>query len=159
MPLFVQPELPQQDEVATLLIQSDLVAARLYPGEYRRPITPEYLARPGTHVLVARLHKSAVGLCVVFERDDATIEVKRMIVNEAARGQGAGAALLDAAHAHAVRLGACKALLEVGIRNIEAQALYLKSGYRLRDAFPPYKPSPISLFMERPLSGSAPSGI
>jgi putative acetyltransferase len=96
MSLLVKPEPPQQDTVAALLTQSDLVAARLYPGEYRRPITPEYLTKPGTHVLIARLHGTAVGLCVVFDRGDSTVELKRMIVDEAARGHGVGAALLRA---------------------------------------------------------------
>jgi hypothetical protein len=83
-PVVVDVEGPLQQEVAALLIQSDSVAAWLYPGEYRRPITPEFLAKSGTHVLIARLGGTAVGLCVVFERDDGAAEVKRMIVDEGA---------------------------------------------------------------------------
>ena len=40
---------------------------------------------------------------------------------------------------------------EVGVRNTEAQALYRRTGYMVRDEFPPYRPSPISLFMEKRL--------
>lgn len=142
-------EAARQDDVATLLRQSDLVAELLYPGEFRRPITADYLANPGTHVLVARLVGEAVGMCVVFDRGDATIEVKRMIVDHNARGRGAGSSLLDAAHSHGVALGARLALLEVGTRNVEAQALYRKAGYMFRGPFAPHNASPISLFMER----------
>ena len=42
--VLAKVESPLQQEVAALLILSDLVAERLYPGEYRRPITPEFLA-------------------------------------------------------------------------------------------------------------------
>lgn len=137
------------EAVAELLTQSDKVAERLYPGEYRRPITPDYLAKSDTCVLIARLNGMAVGLCAVFDRGDETIEVKRMIVLDQLRGRGVGAALLNAAHSHAIALGARSALMEVGTRNIEAQALYRKAGYVLRNPFAPYNPSPISLFMER----------
>jgi putative acetyltransferase len=147
----VEAESPLQPEVARLLGQSDGVAARLYPGEYRRPITPEALAKPGTHVLVARHLGAAVGLCVIFERDDGAVEVKRMIVDDAARGRGVGTVLLRSAHAEAKRLGAHTALLEVGVRNTQAQALYRSAGYKRREPFPPYEASPVSLFMQLPL--------
>ena len=67
--LMVQVESPLQDEVAALLQQSDKVAAHLYPGEFRRPITPEVLAKPGIHLLVAR-QETAIGCCALFERGD-----------------------------------------------------------------------------------------
>jgi putative acetyltransferase len=144
----VEAESPLQPEVARLLGQSDGVAARLYPGEYRRPITAEALAKPGAHVLIARYSGAAVGLCVIFERGDGTVEVKRMIVDEATRGRGVGTALLRSAHAEARKLGAHTALLEVGVRNTEAQALYRGAGYEVRGPFPPHDASPVSLFME-----------
>ena len=71
----VNIETALQSEVSALLSQSDSVAAVLYPGEYRRPITAESLAKPGTHVLIARLAERAVGLCVLFERGDGTTEL------------------------------------------------------------------------------------
>ena len=147
--MFVTADSPLQREVVVLLGQSDMVAARLYPGEYRRPITVESLAQLGTHVLVARLAGKAVGLCVVFERSDNAVELKRMIVDAEARGQGVGAALLCGALDQGRQLGATTVLLEVGIRNREAQALYRGAGFLDREPFPPYEASPISLFMER----------
>ncbi|HVZ10784.1 GNAT family N-acetyltransferase [Rhodopila sp.] len=145
----VRAESPLQDEVATLLRQSDLVAPRLYPGEYRRPITPESLAKPDTHLLVARIVGKAVGLCAVFERGAGEVELKRMIVDVEARGQGVGMALMRAVEAKAQRLGADVILLEVGVRNTEARSLYRRAGFTDREPFSPYQPSPISLFMEK----------
>lgn len=148
-PVTVKVETPLQDEVAALLLQSDLVAARLYPGEYRRPITPESLAKPGTHALVARLADKAVGLCVVFERNSREVELKRMIVDTETRGKGVGGALVSGVQAKAQRLDAKLILLEVGVRNTEAQALYRRAGFTDREPFSPYQQSAISLFMEQ----------
>lgn len=146
--MTVGEESPLQDEVAALLRQSDAVASRLYPGEFRQPVTPEALDKPGTHVVVVRRGATAAGCCAVFDRGDGTAELKRMIVDEAARGQGVGAALLAGAETVARRIGAHTMVLEVGVRNTEAQALYRRAGYGPRDPFPPYQATPISLFLE-----------
>ena len=147
--VVVRVESPLQDEVAALMRQSDLVAARLYPGEYHRPITPESLAKPGTHLFVARVAEKAVGLCAVFERGTGEVELKRMIVDAEAREQGVGAALVRGVETEARRLGADLVLLEVGVRNTEAQSLYHRAGFTNREPFPPYPPSPIILFMQK----------
>lgn len=149
--ITVATEQAEQQAVTDLLAQSDAVAASLYPGAFRRPITAASLHRTGTHVLVARIDGKAVGLCVLFDRGDGTMELKRMIADEAARGRGVGAALVHRAEAAAIDLGAHAMLLEVGTRNLAAQALYRAAGYRPCDAFAPYTQTPISLFMERPL--------
>lgn len=140
-----------QTEVASLLAQSDAVAAMLYPGEYRRSITAESLARPDSHVLIARIAGKAVGLCVLFDRADQTMELKRMIVDGGSRGMGIGVALLRGAEAQALHFGAHTLLLEVGTRNSEAQRLYRRGGYQPCEPFPPYTATPISLFMRRSL--------
>lgn len=145
-----------QSEVSDLLAQSDAFAARLYPGEYRRPITAESLAKSGTYVLVARIAGKAVGLCVLFDRGDHTMELKRMIVDESGRGAGVGMALLRAAEVEALRLNARAILLEVGTRNTDAQKLYRRGGFQLCEPFSPYTTSPISLFMRRLLDANSP---
>lgn len=90
-------EHPMQTEVSSLLQQSDAVAARLYPGEYRRPINAESLAK--TDTLIARIAEKAVGMCVLFDRGDCSAEFKRMIVDAGSRGAGVGMALLKGAEA------------------------------------------------------------
>ncbi len=72
--VVINVESPLQDEVAILLRQSGMVAARHYPGENRRPITPAILAKPDTHVHVVRLAGEAVGLYAVLERANAEVE-------------------------------------------------------------------------------------
>lgn len=141
-----------KSEVSDLLAQSDAFAAKLYPGEYRRPITAASLATPGTYVLIARMAGNAMGLCVLFDRGDHTVELKRMIVDEQGRGKGVGMALLRGAEAEALRLSARAILLEVGTRNTDAQQLYSRGGYQSCGPFHPYTASPLSFFMRRSLN-------
>ncbi|MFH6784698.1 MULTISPECIES: GNAT family N-acetyltransferase [Methylobacterium] len=142
-------ETPFQDEVTALLAEAETVAARLYPGVPRRAIGPESLSAPGIHVIVARIDGAAFGLCAVIERGGGEVELKRLIVAEGARGRGVGSALVQGAEALARRLGAGRIVLEVGVGNEEARALYRRAGFTPRGPFPPYQALPVSLFLER----------
>lgn len=151
--LAVAVEPPRQAEVAALLRHSDAVAAALYPGEVRRAIDPAALDRPEIAVLVARREGRAAGCCAILERGDGSAELKRMIVAEGARRQGVGAALLRGAMAHAAARGIALLLLEVGIRNEAAHAMYLRAGFTPRGPFAPYGATPVSRFLERRIGG------
>lgn len=142
-------ESPRQDAVSALLAEADAVAVRLYPGARHRPVTPESLAAPGTHLLVARRASEVVGLCALIARGDGAIELKRLIVSAAIRGAGIGSGLVREAQAEARRLGARVVVLEVGDRNVEARSLYRRAGFTPRDPFPPYRASPASAFLEK----------
>ncbi len=148
----VAVESPHQDEIAALLRQSDAVAAALYPGAFRRAITPASLDTPEISLFVARVVGHAIGCCALLDRGDGTAEIKRMIVDEAHRGSGTGAALLAALEAKAARSGLHTLLLEVGVRNEAAYALYCRAGFTPCAAFAPYKPDPISRFLAKPVS-------
>lgn len=154
--IAVRVETPLQEAVAALLRQSDAVAAALYPGAYRRAIDPGGLAVPSAHVLVARVDGIAAGCCALFEQGEATAELKRMIVDDAFRRRGIGEALLRAAEAEALRLGIATLRLEVGTRNEAAHAMYLRAGFTPRGPFGTYAASPISRFLEKPLSSRSP---
>lgn len=152
MAVTVGLENPRQTGVGLLLQQSDAVAASLYPGEFRRPLDPESLAAPGIHVLVAREGPVAVGCCALIQQGAGIAELKRMVVDAACRRQGVGTALLRAAETEALRLGIRLIRMEVGIRNTDGQALYRRAGFTERGPFGSYKPSPISLFLEKSLA-------
>lgn len=150
---IVAQETSRQEVVAELLRQSDVLAAALYPGEYRRPLNPETLAAPSIQVFVARTESGvAAGCCALFDLGNGTGELKRMIVDPAFRNQGVGSALLraieDAARANGLRT----IQMEVGLRNTDGQTLYRRAGYQPRGPFGAYKPSPISLFFEKSLT-------
>lgn len=151
----VAVESPHQEEIATLLRQSDAVAAALYPGAFRRTITPASLDTPAISLFVARIAGRAIGCCALFDRGDGSAEIKRMIVDEAHRGSGTGAALLAEVESEAALRGINRLMLEVGIRNVAAYALYCRVGFTPCAAFAPYKPDPISRFLAKSVSAKA----
>lgn len=147
--LTVGIEAPQQAEVLDLLRNSDAYSASLYPVEGRKPLSTEALSAPGVHFLVARLGTVAVGCCALLEQGSGTGELKRMIVDEGARQQGVGRALLAAVEAVAVRIGLHLIQMEVGARSAGAHALYRSAGYRDRGPFGTHRLSPHSIFLEK----------
>ena len=151
----VAVESPQQEDIAALLSQSDAVAAALYLGAFRRAITPASLDVPEVSLFVARSAGRAIGCCALLDRGDGSAEIKRMIVDEAHRGSGAGAALLAALEAEAAQRGINRLLLEVGIRNVAAYALYCRAGFTPCAAFAPHTADPISRFLAKSVSAKA----
>ena len=150
--IAVAVETPWQAGIAALLRESDAVAAALYPGAFRRAIDPASLDRPDIALLVARCGGAAGGCCALLDRGDGSAELKRMIVAEEHRGRGVGAALLCGAEIEAARRGVQLLLLEVGVRNTAAYALYLRGGFTPRDPFSPYEATPTSRFLEKRLA-------
>lgn len=81
------------------------------------------------HVLVAYRGDAPVG-CGAFKPFDAdAVEVKRMFVQPAHRGQGVAQAMLAELEKWAGELGYATAVLETGKRQPEAIRLYERSGY------------------------------
>ena len=126
-------------------VTDELVAAfaRLLPqlsssaSAPTREALEEIVASPATTILVARDDEGAIigSLTLVVFRTPtgARAWIEDVVVDEAARGQGAGAALVD----EAIRLAA-----ESGVRTVDltsrpsreaANALYEKSGFRARE--------------------------
>ncbi|WP_069386197.1 GNAT family N-acetyltransferase [Cellulosimicrobium cellulans] len=66
------------------------------------------------------------------------LEVKKVFVREAARGSGVARALLAAVETEARRRGARTLLLETGIRQPGAIALYRSLGFRVVLPYPPF---------------------
>ncbi len=116
------------------------------PGDYAPP--------PG-RLLLAYDGGRAVG-CVALHASggDGTCEMKRLYVQPAARGRGAGKALLDAVVAEARAIGYRRMRLDtVEPRMKAAVAMYRSYGFR---EIPPYRenPMPGTLYMELDLEKS-----
>ncbi len=109
-------------------------------------------ARLGTDVvltLVAYRDDEALG-CASLRRPEPgapqdALEVKKVFVRERARRSGAARRLLDGLEAAARERGTVTLLLETGIRQPGAVALYRGSGYRAVQPFPPYDENPVAL--------------
>jgi putative acetyltransferase len=145
---LVAVEPPDQPDVDRLLQMSDAVAERLYPGEYRRPISGRSLDAPGSLLFMARLDGVAVGCAALLDLSDGAAELKRMIVDPEHAGKGVGRSLLRAILQEARERGISTILLEVGIHNVAARRLYEQVGFRDRGPFGHYRQTPIATFME-----------
>lgn len=152
MALSITRETPRQVEVIRLLTLSDAYMASLYPAESNHLLDVSALEKPGVHFFVARHGGEVVGCAALVEAGDGTAEIKRMFVDPASRGLSLGKALMATLDDAAKSLGLKAIRLETGISQPEAIGLYRKAGFVDIEPFPPYKPDPLSLFMEKALA-------
>src|SRR5437762_4099103 len=83
---------PTPDGIA-LIAELDEVLGAVYEPEQRHGLSIEQVFAPNVRFFVARIAEAAVG-CGALALFDGYAEVKRMYTREAARGRGAGKALL-----------------------------------------------------------------
>ena len=140
------------------VVASGLVAAldadllRRYPDEPTNGVDPQEFRESGGYFLLARRGSEAVG-CGAFRPIDAgTVEIKRMFVDPRCRGRRIARAVLDGLEAEARRRGYVRAILETGVRQPEAIALYRGAGYVAIEAFGPYVGSPLSVCFGKDLA-------
>ena len=136
------------DAMAQLLIeevQQEYVVR--YGGPDETPVIPGEFASPGGAFLVAVADGEPAG-CVALRRllpaDVPTAELKRMYVRASHRRNGLGARLLTAAEERARELGYRRLVLETGLAQPEAMALYARAGYGPIDNFGYHRCSPTS---------------
>lgn len=148
MPVDIKLEPPRQPEVLRLMDMSNAYMASLYPAESNHMVDVDTLEKPTVSFFVARNEGQIVGCCALVEAGDGTGEIKRMFVDPQARGLKIGQLMMDAiiARGRELRLNAIR--LETGISQPEAIGLYRKAGFVEIEAFAPYKPDPLSMFME-----------
>lgn len=130
MTLTVEPA----DSAASLALQqaffADIVAR--YPGwdpGASQSVEPSELAPPHGVWLVAYSEGEPVGCGGLQRLDTETAEVRRIYLDEAARGNGIGRALLAQLEAHADRLGYRRVRLTTGDQQPEALGLFRSAGY------------------------------
>jgi putative acetyltransferase len=147
--VIVKQEDPAQLDVIMMLRHGEAESARLYPAESNHHLALDDLRQPAVCFLVARDEGGnalATG-AVILNGDWA--EIKRMWVEERARGHGISRQILDALITKARGAGVAVIRLETGVESYAALALYEKSGFERRGPFAEYGPDPLSVFMER----------
>jgi len=144
-------ERPDQPEVVALLAASDRYTAALYPAESNHMLDVADLLLPEVTFVVARLAGKALGCASLVNKSGQYAEIKRMYVDEAARGSGLGKALMAALNEQAAASGVAYLRLETGIHQPEAIALYHRDGFTDIRPFGDYEPDPLSIFMEKRL--------
>jgi putative acetyltransferase len=106
--------------------------------------------------LVAYAGDEPVGCGAIRRLDAGTAEIKRMFVVPARRGRGIGGQLLAALEEEARALGVGRLVLETGVRQPEAVALYGRFGFGEIPAFGEYIGSELSLCLGKALATSTP---
>jgi len=81
------------------------------------------------YAIVAYQDTHPIGCGAIKMYDETTMEVKRMYVKPDQRGCGIAAKILFELEQWAIELGFSRCILETGINQPEALALYRKNGY------------------------------
>jgi putative acetyltransferase len=146
--LAIVRERPDTADAKKLIAELEAALNPLYAEESRHGYSVEKLVKEGVHFFMARAEGKPAA-CGGIQFYPGFGELKRMFVRDAWRGRGLGYAMLEHLAKHA-RANACAVLrLETGIHQHEAIKLYERWGFRRIEAFPPYKPDPVSLFYEK----------
>jgi GNAT superfamily N-acetyltransferase len=110
-------------------LNAELSTAYPEPGATHFTLAPEEVSGDRGAFLVLYRAGVPVGCGAIRRLDAVTGELKRMYVDPAFRGQGLGHRLIEALEAEARALGLRRLMLETGIRQIAAQALYRGRGF------------------------------
>lgn len=115
-----------------------------YGGPDRSPVDAGDFALPDGRFVLAQVDGAVVG-CAALRRHDATsAELKRMFVFADHRRRGIANLLLSRLEDLARTMGYDRLVLETGVAQPEAIALYEAAGYRTTTPFGHYAASPLS---------------
>ena len=152
----VVPADPGNPEALALLEASWHYMASLFAPDQRFHLDLDGLRQPHVRFFLANTAGAAAG-CAALAVFGDWAEVKSMFVEEATRGTGVAAALLERLEAEARALG-CRILrLETGAKLHRARAFYTRHGFRPRGPFADYRDIPTSTFMEKSLAPEPPA--
>ncbi|MDQ6786752.1 MAG: GNAT family N-acetyltransferase [Acidobacteriota bacterium] len=101
------------------------------------------------YVVVAYADGKAVGCGAIKEYGEGVAEIKRMFVREERRGCGIARSILSELESWASELGFSECILETGLKQPEAIALYRKSGYETIPNYGQYKDVANSVCMRK----------
>jgi putative acetyltransferase len=156
VPVVIAVDDPRADDVRRLLERHLSFSALLSPAEHVHALDLDGLIDPTVTLFSARDGDSLVGFGALKELDATHGEVKSMHVDEAARCQGIGRAMLDHLLTVAFDRGYSRVSLETGTMKAYAPArsLYRKAGFRTCAPFGEYTANPYSLCMSLELEST-----
>jgi len=133
-------------------LNAELAAMYNDPRASHFRLDPAEVAPGRGAFLVAWSGGEAVGCGAVRLLDASTAEIKRMYVAADRRGGGIGRRVLEALESEARTLGATRILLETGVLQDRALALYRSYGFAVIPPYGEYVSSPeTSVCMEKAL--------
>jgi putative acetyltransferase len=145
--IVVERNSPRDPQAAALLGQSHALMRALFPPEDNFFLDIAALDVPHIHFFTAREGEVILGTAAL-KLLDGYGEVKSMFVADAARGKGAGDALLRQLIDDARAEGLPVIRLETGNLLHAAHRLYARHGFVPCGLFGDYHAAPSSLFME-----------
>ena len=145
---------PLDSPVAQELIASlnaELSARYPEAGANHLRLDPEEVGPGRGTFLVLREGERAVGCGAIRRLASGAAEIKRMFVVPYRRGEGLGRQVLEGLEQAARGLGVSRLVLETGVRQPDAIALYRKCGFTVIPTFGEYIGSELSLCLGKTL--------
>jgi putative acetyltransferase len=142
-------------EAASLLIaelNAELLQTYPEPGATHFRLDPDEVGPGRGAFLVAYENDRPVACGAVRRIDQDAAELKRMYVVPSFRRRGISRLLLEALEVEARRLGATRLVLETGIRQHAALALYALAGFKSIPPYGEYNDSPLSACLGKALA-------
>jgi GNAT superfamily N-acetyltransferase len=135
----------------TLIAALNAELSRTYPeeGACHFRLDAEEVADGRGAFLIAWRAEKPIGCGAIRQIEERTGELKRMYVAPEERGRGIGRAILQALEGEARALGISRVVLETGVRQREALALYERAGFLRIAPFGEYVASPLSVCMAK----------
>jgi GNAT superfamily N-acetyltransferase len=122
-------------------LNAELTAMYPEPGANHFRLDPEEVSPGRGAFVVAFVGDAPVGCGAMRRIDPETAELKRMYVVPSARGTGIGRALVDALEREARQIAIRRLVLETGVRQIAALALYERTGFERIPLYGEYRES------------------
>lgn len=123
-----------------------------YGGEDEAPVDPDQFGPPDGAFLVGFVGTEPVASGGFRRHDDEVAEIKRMYVDVDHRGAGYARKLLHELETRAHNVGYRRIVLEIGLKQPEAIALYESSGYFRVSGFGVHQDSELVRFLGKDLA-------
>jgi putative acetyltransferase len=149
--VVVERASPRMAMARELIAALDDYLNRLYLADRNYLLDVEALCAPDVDFFVARCDGEIAGCGALRRLDDSCAEIKRMYVRPGFRRQGVGRAILLALESHARASGVARLVLETGVDQPEALALYERHQFVRRGRYGEYRGDLTSLFFEKTL--------
>lgn len=128
----------EDDDVARLVEEVQQEYVERYGSRDASPVDPAQFTLPDGAFVIAEVDGTPIGCAALRRHDDDVVEIKRMFVRTAHRRRGFARLLLTELEARARARGFRRVVLETGLPQPEALALYPSAGYEPIERFGHY---------------------
>jgi GNAT superfamily N-acetyltransferase len=138
-------------DVSAAIAQLQLEYVRRYGSEDVAAVDPLEFAAPDGLFLVCLVDGSIAAMGGWRRHDEDCVEIKRMYVPERLRRRGLARAILAELERRAAEAGYRRVVLNTGLEQPEAVAMYETAGYSSIPGFGHYADAPLAVFFGKEL--------